>query len=122
MGCDIHMHVECKHDGVWKRHNVEIYDGRDYELFGILAGVRGILTPISYPKGLPVDVSNEVLQDHDFWEDSGRHSASWLTFDDVWNSRLYYDNHSFQRIAFDMLRIQREKQAEDVRIVFWFDS
>ena len=115
------MHVECKHDGVWKRHNVEIYDGREYELFGILAGVRGNSTPISYPKGLPVDVSNEVMQDHDSWGWE-THSASWLTFDEIYNSRLDYDNQSLQRIALDMLRIQREKQAEEVRIVFWFDS
>lgn len=121
MGCDIHMHVECKHDGVWKRHNVEIYKGRNYELFGILAGVRGNSTPISYPKGLPVDVSYEVMQGHDLWG-WGNHSASWLTFDEIWSSRFDYDNHSLDIIALDMLSISRETRAEDVRIVFWFDS
>lgn len=115
------MHVECKHGENWKRHNREIYDGRDYELFGILAGVRGHSTPISYPKGLPFDVTDEVKRLHDSWGEDA-HSASWLTFDDIYNSRLNYDNHSLQRIALDMLMVKRETQAEDVRIVFWFDS
>lgn len=121
MGCDINMHVECKHGANWKRHNREIYDGRDYELFGILAGVRGSHTPISYPKGFPFNVSNEVLQDYDSWE-SVAHSASWLTFDEIYNSRFDYDNHSLKQIALDMLSAKRVQQAEDVRIVFWFDS
>lgn len=121
MGCDIHMHVECKHDGVWKRHDVEIYDGRNYELFGILAGVRGNSTPISYPKGLPIDVTDEVLQDYDSWE-WATHSASWLTFDEIYNSRFDYSNPSLQWIALDMLGAKIDQQAEDVRIVFWFDS
>ena len=115
------MHVECKHGAKWKRHDVEIYEGRDYELFGILAGVRGSRTPISYPKGLPVDVSNGVLQDHDSWKGIA-HSASWLTFDEIYNSRLNCNNYSLQLISLDMLGAKIVQQAEDVRIVFWFDS
>lgn len=115
------MHVECKHDGVWKRHDVEIYEDRNYELFGILAGVRGIRTPISDPKGLPVDVTDAVKRLYDLWG-LNNHSASWLTFDEIWDSLSDCHNHSLQLIALDMIRIQRETQSEDVRIVFWFDS
>lgn len=121
MACDIHIHIECKKQGSWILHSEDIYDGRDYELFGILAGVRGYGPPISRLKGLPVDVTDEVLQDHDLWEEEA-HSASWLTFDEIYNSRLDYDNTSLQHIALEMLRAKREAQAEDVRIVFWFDS
>lgn len=66
-----------------------IYRGRNYDLFGILANVRngrgfaGIVTgkpftPISMPKGLPGDVSDEVRSESDYWEGDG-HSHSWLT-------------------------------------------
>lgn len=115
------MHVECKHGATWKRYDRDIYDSRNYELFGILAGVRGSRIPISYPKGLPIDVSNEVLKYHDSWGEDA-HSASWLTFDEIYDSRLDYDNPSLQLIAFEMIMVQRDQQAEDVRIVFWFDS
>lgn len=121
MGCDIHIHVECKHGAHWKRCNREIYEGRDYELFGILAGVRGSRTPISYPKGLPVDVTYDVKRLYDLWE-WDTHSSSWLTFDEIWDSLSDCHNHSLQLIALDMLGAKREAQAEDVRIVFWFDS
>lgn len=121
MGCDIHMHVECKRRGEWVLHSEDIYDCRNYELFGILAGVRGSSEPISYIKGLPSDVTDDVKSLYDSWE-GGAHSASWLTFNEIYNSRFYYENASLQHISFDMRRAKREAQAEDVRIVFWFDS
>lgn len=115
------MHVECKKLGRWMLHGEDVYEGRDYELFGILAGVRGSRTPISDPKGLPVDVTDYVKRLYDLWG-WNNHSASWLTFDEIYNSRLDYDNHSLKQIALKMLSAKRETQAEDVRIVFWFDS
>ena len=121
MGCDIHMHVECKKRGKWVLHSEDIYDGRNYELFSILAGVRGSSTPISYPKGLPVDVTDDVKSLYDSWEWDA-HSASWLTFNEIYNSRFDYDNISLQHIALDMLSSKIDQKAEDVRIVFWFDS
>lgn len=121
MGCDIHMHVECKKQGRWVLHSNDIYDGRDYELFGILAGVRGRCVPISHPKGLPFDVTDEVKRLHDSWGEDA-HSSSWLTFNEIYNSRFDYDNTSLQHIALEMLRAKRDQQSEYVRIVFWFDS
>lgn len=65
------------------------YSGRNYNLFGILANVRngrgfaGINTgdgfvPISEPRGLPEDVSEQVGAESDRWDVDG-HSHSWLT-------------------------------------------
>jgi hypothetical protein len=110
MGCDIHLYVEAKHNGKWvnvdeyeivhpdttysyKKIKYPYYDGRNYDLFAILANVRnghgfaGIKTgegfnPISEPKGLPVDVSPEVLHEADGWEGDG-HSHSWHTVADL---------------------------------------
>lgn len=92
MGCDIHLAVEVRKNGVWerrlpppeardpwyvkqaaerdadkwakKRSEVEWYHDRNYEVFAILAGVRNYnnVTPISEPRGLPDDVSPEVAR------------------------------------------------------------
>jgi hypothetical protein len=114
MGCDIHLYVEAKRNGKWvnvdeyeiahpdttysyEKIKYPYYDGRNYDLFAILADVRnghgfaGIKTgegfnPISEPKGLPVDISLEVLHKADEWEGDG-HSHSWHTVADL----LAYD-------------------------------
>lgn len=103
MGCDIHMGVEVRRDGVWTarakmnteypgehyREWEEPYDGRNYDLFAILANVRngrgfaGILTgggfnPIAEPRGIPEDASPEY---RDWAGEMGGdgHSHSWFT-------------------------------------------
>lgn len=104
MGCDIHMVAQFKNGDEWQtakwpneyfgkwadasEETVEVYDGRNYDLFAMLASVRngegfaGIDTgngfvPISKPKGFPegfvlIDGSHE-----DAW--MGEHSFSWLS-------------------------------------------
>lgn len=113
MGCDIHMYVERKVNGLWvsaiERERNEyydrypeserewstpdFYDGRNYDLFAILANVRngrgfaGIPTgsgfkPIAMPRGLPDDVSSEVKAESDYWGSDG-HSHSYLTVAEI---------------------------------------
>lgn len=64
-----------------------LYNDRNYDLFAMLADVRngrgfaGVVTGegfnvIAEPKGLPEDLSEEILQ---AWEYSGDHTPSWLT-------------------------------------------
>jgi hypothetical protein len=89
------------------------YDGRNYNLFAILANVRngsgfaGIETgkgynPISLPKGLPSDLSYELRQDDDMCDEEGEmkpgrysfgyHDFSWLTVKELidynWNQEV----------------------------------
>lgn len=99
MGCDIHFYVEKKIDGVWQMqgklvdddgwkhvNGPSFYDVRNYNLFAILADVRngrgfaGIKTgegfnPISDPRGVPEDASDEYKQLVDCWGVDG-HSHS----------------------------------------------
>lgn len=76
-----------------------IYDGRNYDLFGILADVRngygfascdtgdGFI-PISEPKGLPKDVSLKVQEESDEWDCDG-HSHNYFSLKELldynWN-------------------------------------
>jgi len=88
MGCDIHLWVEKRDfDGRWQPaeaysedglYQSELYHGRSYKLFSLLAGVRsdGSIEPIAEPRGLPQDMS-QIL--YDLAPDYADHSHSWLT-------------------------------------------
>lgn len=100
MGCDIHLYVERRVNGVWEsadtwtvdplwpdeRPDVDLDDQyylhRNYYLFDILANVRNVLNvaPIAEPKGLPSDISDPVrrVSDEPDW-----HSHSWLTLTEI---------------------------------------
>lgn len=57
MGCDIHGYIEYTNDGGggWSNFG-EQFSRRDYNMFGILAGVRGEGGPYE-PKGIPDNLS-----------------------------------------------------------------
>lgn len=103
MGCDIHFYVERKENGKWAtcdrwkkeddylcvEYHSRFYNGRNYNLFSILADVRngrgfaGIKTgegfnPISEPRGIPDDCCSEYRQAADQYGIDG-HSHSYFT-------------------------------------------
>lgn len=90
MGCDIHMYIEYKvDDGEWIAHesHVETEEegirpisatGRNYYLFGLLAGVRSIDSGNNLkPRGLPLDVTSVIKKAHEHWGVDA-HSVSFL--------------------------------------------
>ena len=102
IGCDIHLHCEYRKDGIWyncdnfewnqetgKYEFSSIYWGRNYDLFGVLAGVRcSDFETIAYPKGLPDDMAlkTKEMADEDFeWS----HSHSYLTLREllIWKEK-----------------------------------
>jgi hypothetical protein len=116
MGCDIHCYGEIKKDGKWEKvgteflscyydsekpgvfdkYTDELYEGRNYDLFGILAGVRNsCLETIDFARGIPSDVSDEVKTHVDYWDTDG-HSHSHLTVKEVleydWDQSYVSDN------------------------------
>src|SRR5277367_298518 len=105
MICDIRMHVERKIGDVWERVSEEHgirhpyweeamseatkaffnkkgwSPGRNYALFGLLAGVRStIFSPFIEPRGLPEDLSASVQE---IWKDSDGHTPSYLTLPEL---------------------------------------
>lgn len=117
MGCDIHFYVEARKDRSWSSadrwtHDLygegsgpgvafedRFYNGRNYDLFAILADVRngigfaGIDTGdgfnvIAPPRGLPADASPEVRAASEEWGCDG-HSRSYFTVKELldfdWN-------------------------------------
>jgi len=84
MGFDIHLYVEVRDRDAWQLIGDEgdYYNGRNYSLFGILAGVRkDHFNSISDPRGLPMDASSEaseVLRDF-----GDGHTPSWLGVQEI---------------------------------------
>jgi len=107
MGCDIHCFAEKKVNGKWEKLNGfkgmyydpesdyfkherfkfsdEPYEGRNYNLFGFLAGVRTDIPPIAGPRGIPEDLSDEIKDEYDKW-DNDAHSSSHLYLSELINA------------------------------------
>jgi len=100
MGCDIHLYREVFRNGQWASadpwefdhdedddgkpvmsrtvpYNQRAYTGRNYDLFGVIAGVRREFDFSMPPRGLPLDVTAEVRDVSNQWEGDG-HSHSFL--------------------------------------------
>jgi len=69
MGCDIHCYVQYKNknegDGWWSDFGGRIPPGRNYAMFGVLAGVRVHFPPKHFdPKGvLPIEKQSWTVRD-----------------------------------------------------------
>jgi hypothetical protein len=114
MGCDIHAFIEYVYDGDTHTNTFcgeEIHFGRDYGLFSLLAGVRGVPRPLVNPRGFPDDCiaagdttifpsSWEVKEKYIEYGDSA-HSATWLTLDELKKIRAEYikENLEFNGIS-----------------------
>ena len=70
MGCDIHGVFQKKVGDAWEDIPSDYEQNRHYQLFSILAGVRGGRgeDPIDYPRGLPPDF--KVSPETGDWRDS----------------------------------------------------
>ncbi|MFF7213979.1 hypothetical protein ACFZAU_26165 [Streptomyces sp. NPDC008238] len=90
MGTDIYGFIECRWDR-WLDEDdrswhgavdlVHLYNGRCYDAFGSLFGVRDTASfrPLADHRGLPRDVSREALADFESWG-SGASGTSWITW------------------------------------------
>lgn len=156
MGCDIHMHVEYKDDrrtgGVWANgnfyskdedgyHLVEFHSNRNYELFAILADVRNYdhVKCIAYPKGFPVDATEDVAFDYIRWGIDA-HSASYFTLKELIDFYEENRHEELYKLIVDLKQRADDlnviwdfqwkpdgsgigyEKSDNIRIVFWFDN
>lgn len=148
MGCDIHPYVECrdKDTGKWvpivmelvtpiryknSDQEVSCYNGRDYTMFGVLAGVRGVNDPIVDPRGIPYDVTDYVKEKYEAGEDC-YHTPSWLTLAELrlaTKDKKRYNKMERASLkplihAIDFMGDQAWFFGSDmdIRVVFWFDN
>lgn len=147
MGCDIHLHIEIKLEGVWQHYGCPQIP-RIYHLFGKMAGVRDhTVDPITEKKGLPPDITLVTHADYfgstdpkaketrDNW-----HSESWLNKSEIEQLSKWLDEemggiqyerdlehnilHSylFGNAFWGDSEFKPRGIVEDVRFVFWFDN
>lgn len=133
MGTSISCAIERRDEpGRW-RFVAPLLVRRSYDLFGILAGVGGTgHSPIVPPRGLPADLDPESLTDEDPEcylggpDEFGSFSRSWLTLAELrshdWDATLreFHDDVPLARFV-EWMSLQ-ETPADDLRIVFGFDS
>lgn len=92
MGCDIHMYKETIVNGKWVFQGEKDYDDgylyltpfyndRNYEIFGLIAGVRRGGQAFDL-KGFPNDASNEIRECFNQWGIDA-HTPSYLTHEDL---------------------------------------
>ena len=96
MGCDIHAFIEYVYEGDTFTNTFsdgEIHFGRNYTLFSLLAGVRGMEQPVVSPRGFPDDCvargdssvfkSNWIVAEKYAEYGSDAHTPTWLTLDEL---------------------------------------
>ncbi|MGH8083135.1 MAG: hypothetical protein ACREP7_21330 [Lysobacter sp.] len=140
MGCDIHVYLEHR-DEHGEFHQIEVNDplsARIYTRFAFLAGVRNRanIMPLSSPRGLPFDVSDDIHAESDGWRADG-HTHSWFLIEELLN--FDYDQPlifreggrdsectetTYRELLDDaFLPELRELQTQGVdRLIFWFDN
>ncbi len=141
MGCDIHMHIEVKHGGVW-HHFGHPAITRHYAFFAHFArcGRSEEIDPVDENRGVPEDMSVITRID---WErcDGECHSASWLDRGEIdelrWRWEKWKNEHDggydWMKDDLEAARFRtylhgsaitdlEDTPYEDVRLVFWFDN
>ena len=141
MGCDIHpiIEVKDKKEQEWEGVANGVYPGRNYVLFGVLAGVRCNATEIDDPRGLPKDLSFEgkyyfMKEDTDDWDSLKEHyhSASFVLFNELKKHKLGkleaqdfgVKTQFWQKCDFYLMMeaLAKKYGAKNVRLVFAFDN
>jgi len=111
----------------------EWYQGRNYALFSVLAGVRGYGPPILAPRGLPDDAGKSVLEE--WGEDDGSamdwHTPHWYSLRELEDNIHHlqdpevYGQQFIDDVIVRMRKVCDEELAGDpdkIRFVFWFDN
>jgi len=106
MGCDIHLYKEKKVGGKWVAADkwekdsegyVEVpwkerFTTRNYQLFGMLSkGVREDNDYAFEPRGLPFNLSEEVLKAAQLWDGDG-HNHSYLYLHELEDMQVHLEN------------------------------
>ena len=130
MGCDIHGWVEAKIGDKWVAITELYSDGRNYERFAALAGVRG---DGPEPKGIPDDISDTVKYWIDFWSGDG-HSHTWFPIKEAakiflntkgrspTENEIMYPFETIFNIDVDALKQNFGVSKKNIRLVIWFDN
>lgn len=147
MGTDIHVKTEAynKETGKWEKlylysydnllngglREVDAYSTRNYELFSILAGVRGNAIPIDSCRNIPEDtsigVTNDVENDEKYC-----HNFTWYTLDELKEAaedKKCYTKRQRRELKRFIFGVEFVAEANwyfgddsNIRVIIYFDS
>lgn len=110
---------------------VYAYDTRNYQLFGVLAGVRSMTEPIVEPRGIPNDVNTTILSEWDE-ECQWSHTPTWYTLYELRlaakDKKRYTKDERvllkdfIHHIEFVVDAYWFFDSDSNVRVVIWFDD
>ena len=99
------------------------YDSRNYQLFSILADVRGDYSPIVEPRGIPEDASTGYKYMCDQW-DGDAHTHSYYTLTELLNVNWEeYDDCHLDGFLQSLERMKEiDEDTDNIRMCFFFDN
>ena len=124
MGCDIHIMLQFNNPAIdadyWDTIHIGS-TGRDYSLFGYIAGVRSSNDPVVEPRGKPDDIPEWE------WDRLGAdHTFTWLTPDEMQkaiNLRMSDSGSVDMKLRYmNLLALRMVKDGYTARYVIGFDS
>ena len=139
MGCNLWAYVE-QHDkktGAWKYlslykknkddtyDDVFMYASRDYELFGMLAGVRSFNSPFVDKRGVPDDMSEELNEK--YGDGRNWHSSTWYDYCELkaYSRMLNKSEKTIKRLENEVLELGKRvrdlspKEDDDTSVDWW---
>jgi hypothetical protein len=140
MGCDIHCYIEHKVNDVWipaedplDHRTYYSIIGRNYDLFGFLAGVRNERLDSLPALGLPDDISEGL---HEYYQkewDEDAHSESFIYLNKLKKHILEFTlipEREGGRVLSGLIEIhtlfsqsnEGKHSPRNSRMVFWFDN
>ena len=132
MGCDIHLFIEKYNEESkrWESLNlyrknpddtyepIPVYNGRDYELFGLLAGVRGSshffgsdYGYLAEPRGLPEDMSVQAQLE---WENGKDEDGKMWWHTPTWYDFCELDTYAYLLNDFNKEMKKKNKKIEEL--------
>lgn len=96
MGCDIHCYIEYKEktSDSWQDFGGRINPGRNYRMFGFMAGVRTDYPHIE-PKGWPEDCASEAFRDNTIYVSESQESC----YENNGDGTTYSKSHAEENVA-----------------------
>ena len=125
MGCDIHVFIEVKCVDGWKYVPLAVATDRNYDLLGLLSGVRTegphkrAVQGVNYDIVLPNDASEYVKK---VWDDGcGGHTLTLIGIEDVRWLVKHYRRSAYVKEWLQVMEDFIKIGAEDARVILWYD-
>lgn len=101
----------------------DIYNGRSYDLFGILAGVRSCTTPFVYPRGVPDNLSPEVFKRWHRGEEDSWHTPTWYGYCELkayQYAAKYTDKYA--KLSLELYKLKNPEEYQDDFDLYEYDE